>query len=782
VPLKRDGRTRRVTVRRGVLRTALLIGVTNWTAASDSVADDADPQTGPRIEIGEPAAEAVVGGKFQVSGRLFLPAGRNDLPILRVNGSDAAVVEGKWSITLTPEKEGIVRIRVVCAYPGEPATVVERPVKVDRTPPVIEFSEPAGEVGVHPEGEGRVAGVVTDANLVRVTINGHDVKTSRQGEFEETFLLPAVGETRVEVRAVDAAGNEALGVRRLRTTADPSAPPPERPTPKPPRKKPAPPIQEAAAANPIGDALKWLEAHQSPDGGWECEGFGRWCEGKPASGAGPDGAGKAMYDVGVTGLALLALLGSGDASRGDDPAGLGKATESGLRYLRNLQGDEGCYGPRLASHYVYNHAIGALAMVEAYGATGSPVYRASAQKALDFIAIARNPYFAWRYGVRPGDNDTSVTGWMMMALASGRRVNEIDVRAGRAPSLVMDEDAFDGIKTWIDKVTDDQGRAGYQTRGTGPARMTDLVDKFPAEKSESMTAIGILARMILGGDAATSKPIQDGARLCGNLAPSWNPHDGSIDLYYWYYATSALNRMGGPTREAWNRALLAAVIPRQRRDGDPCGYRGSWDPLDPWGADGGRVYSTAIIALALEHLGSKASPDAVPPVPTGQGTPAAGSAASELRNRVSRLLIAREGVVISCGECGGTGKRLRRITGGYDKVDCSACAGKGKILDRNRFTIAFWSMKSPAWRALPESKAAFDRSLGECSADLSKATSIRRHLIKAIVLADDRHGTATVLEDGVTTAESRWIWYEAAEKSSAGWYLYDAAADGPWPQ
>ena len=31
----------------------------------------------------------------------------------------------------------------------------------------------------------------------------------------------------------------------------------------------------------------------------------------------------------------------------------------------------------------------------------------------------------------------------------------------------------------------------------------------------------------------------------------------------------------------------------------PC-FEGSWDPLDPWGEEGGRVYSTALMVLCLE--------------------------------------------------------------------------------------------------------------------------------------------------------------------------------------
>ena len=31
-----------------------------------------------------------------------------------------------------------------------------------------------------------------------------------------------------------------------------------------------------------------------------------------------------------------------------------------------------------------------------------------------------------------------------------------------------------------------------------------------------------------------------------------------------------------------------------------CLYKGSWDPIGPWGQDGGRVYSTAMMAMCLQ--------------------------------------------------------------------------------------------------------------------------------------------------------------------------------------
>ncbi len=97
------------------------------------------------------------------------------------------------------------------------------------------------------------------------------------------------------------------------------------------------------ARGAVEDALRWLAAHQSPDGGWEAAGFNKWCDCKPIS-DGPDGLGKALYDPGVTGLALCAFLGAGYTNRGDHE--FAKVVAKGLRYLKNVQDAEGCFGPQ----------------------------------------------------------------------------------------------------------------------------------------------------------------------------------------------------------------------------------------------------------------------------------------------------------------------------------------------------------------------------------------------------------------------------------------------------
>ena len=77
--------------------------------------------------------------------------------------------------------------------------------------------------------------------------------------------------------------------------------------------------------------------------------------------------------------------------------------------------------------------------------------------------------------------------------------------------------------------------------------------------------------------------------------PLWG--GGRLDMYYWYYGTLAFHARQEKDWNEWYSRLEQALVPRQRTD--PASVAGSWDPAGPWGKDGGRVYSTAISALAL---------------------------------------------------------------------------------------------------------------------------------------------------------------------------------------
>jgi hypothetical protein len=123
------------------------------------------------------------------------------------------------------------------------------------------------------------------------------------------------------------------------------------------------------------------------------------------------------------------------------------------------------------------------------------------------------------------------------------------------------------------------------------------MDRFPADRSEALTAVGLLVRIFLGENPADSEAIQKGVDLCLKVLPEWDESSGSIDMYYWYYGSLALFQVGDEPWKAWNKAMKSAIVDHQRRDGDECG---SWDPVGPWGREGGRVYSTAVCVMCLE--------------------------------------------------------------------------------------------------------------------------------------------------------------------------------------
>jgi hypothetical protein len=332
--------------------------------------------------------------------------------------------------------------------------------------------------------------------------------------------------------------------------------------------------------NSVERGLDWLARHQSPDGRWDCDGFHARCRGSRC-----EGPGGPMHDVGVSGLALLAFLGYGETHRTEKH---GATVRDGLRYLRGVQDAEGCFGPRTSQHWIYDHSIATLAMAEAFAMTGSPLFRGPAQNAVDLVHKAQNPYMAWRYGVRPQDNDTSVTGWAVMALKSAQMAG-----------LRVDPAALEGARTWMDKVTEPEyGRAGYTARGNGPARPQNLMDRFPSDKSESMTAVAVLCR-IFAGAAEGDAMVRKGAELCARTPPLHDAAAGTIDYYYWYYGTLAMFQVGGEPWKRWSDHLKPAVIDTQKVVAGDCRF-GSWDAVDPWASDGGRVYSTAVNTMTLQ--------------------------------------------------------------------------------------------------------------------------------------------------------------------------------------
>ena len=89
--------------------------------------------------------------------------------------------------------------------------------------------------------------------------------------------------------------------------------------------------------------------------------------------------------------------------------------------------------------------------------------------------------------------------------------SEQAVIASNTSTIPIDELAFDGARSWINEMTDDEtGRTGYVQRGRPPVREEGKRDEFPSQETESLTAVAITTRIFCGEDPKESRSIRLG--------------------------------------------------------------------------------------------------------------------------------------------------------------------------------------------------------------------------------------------------------------------------------
>ncbi len=344
-----------------------------------------------------------------------------------------------------------------------------------------------------------------------------------------------------------------------------------------------------ATESAVRAALEWLVRHQSPSGGWEAKSFTGRCKKKSCcnKNTGRFGIGVATdgsYDVGVTALAMLAFTGAGNSHRsGSDPRFV-KCLRRAMQYVLTKQalGVGGDANGRIGSsnHHkaAYEHSIATMALGELLVLSGDRLKLLKpVTAAVDYCLRARNPGKAWRYGYRDGDNDASVTGWMILALKTGKYA-KLGIAQPRYRS------AFADSIDYFQSLTNDAGRAGYTERGR------------ERHSVPTMTSVSVLCRLF-AGEARRAKAIRGGVDQLLASLPAWQGNGHGVDFYYWYYATYAAFQVGGKTWKTWNTPMKKTLISSQRRGG--C-EDGSWDPIGTSAVRAGRVYSTAIGAMTLE--------------------------------------------------------------------------------------------------------------------------------------------------------------------------------------
>lgn len=321
---------------------------------------------------------------------------------------------------------------------------------------------------------------------------------------------------------------------------------------------------EAAVSN----GLKWLAAHQRDDGSWNFDHRTDEC-GEDCLHPGN----LSPCTVAATSMALLCFLGAGHSHQHGDYEAV---VDRGLQYLvGKIEKDE--YGASLqeveGNTGMYAQGLATIVLCEAYGVSEDPQLKIPAQFAVTYICEAQNPRTGgWRYRFRDETSDTSVAGWQVMALASGRISGlRVPIRSRQLATK------------FLDSVQDQNGAFyGYDRPGRAP----------------TTTAVGLLCRMYLGW-THDQPALKEGVAYLAAIGPSRD------NLYYNYYATQVLHHWGGEEWTAWNAAMREQLVSTQERAGHAAGswaaYNDDGSQRDPHGTgNGGRLYTTCLSILTLE--------------------------------------------------------------------------------------------------------------------------------------------------------------------------------------
>jgi len=317
-------------------------------------------------------------------------------------------------------------------------------------------------------------------------------------------------------------------------------------------------LTEAAVAR----ALRWMSLHQHEDGSWSLDEFHKAgdCNGRCRD------RGGLRSNQGATALVLQAMLGAGQTHR----TGMYQdQVAQGLRFLLDSQRPNGdLTGSSAGNTRMYVHALGTIALADAYALTGDEMLRDNAQRAANFLAAAQHRQGGWRY-VPGEEGDLSVTGWQLMAMHSAR-----------AAGLRVELGALARASNFLDQVQTDRLGSQYAY--------------LPGQRaSHTMTAEGLLSRIYLGWKR-DEPGLAAGIRYLARRHPV-DIHEANI--YYWYYGTQLFHHWGGREWRDWNDRLADALVTTQVRRGHA---EGSWDPETPHGGQGGRLYMTVLAACTLE--------------------------------------------------------------------------------------------------------------------------------------------------------------------------------------
>ena len=324
------------------------------------------------------------------------------------------------------------------------------------------------------------------------------------------------------------------------------------------KKKDAPPVKDlspkekqpkagpgASLEDPVvASGLAWLARQQQKDGSWKFDG-------------------PSKETVAATGLALLPFLAAGE---GPNKAKKHRdVVKRGIDWLATNVRRDG----RL-SDSMYAHAIGTIALCDAYQMSRTDKLKQSAAAAVGFIVNAQGKNGSWGYTPRT-DGDTSIVGWQIQALKS----------AELAGVKFEKDKVYKQANKFLESVSDNGGSTyGYREKGQSP----------------TLTPVGLLSRYL----TSDLNPKDDAFGKGVEFVKKSPPNKETFEMYGVYYATRVLYYQGGDDWEKfWNPKVRDMLIELQDKEGDDT--KGSW-PKDKGfiGTQCGRLGTSSLCLLTLQ--------------------------------------------------------------------------------------------------------------------------------------------------------------------------------------
>ena len=336
--------------------------------------------------------------------------------------------------------------------------------------------------------------------------------------------------------------------------------------------------KESEAAVMLG--LKWLAAHQQEDGSWPLDKYSEnisQCDCKTDFEKAVDKDGQTAG----TAFGVLAFLGAGVTHNRapespSELAGYQDVVKKGLVYLaqhqiRSKDSKDGYLGGN-----TYAHAIGTIALCEAYGLSGDENLKLNAALAIKYLLNAQHPEGGgWRYAPKQA-GDMSVTGWVFLAIRSAQ---------------------LSGIPVLKAPLT--RAERFINSCGVGPegSVMSRYAYTPGTDEKIALTAAGLLTRQYLKWDQDRPDLLAGSSYLMENLPPA-EPEASVGKIYYYYYATQVLHHMEGSNFDLWNHRMREHLINTQAKEGHKAG---SWNPQGvDYGSRAGRMYSTCMSIYTLQ--------------------------------------------------------------------------------------------------------------------------------------------------------------------------------------